>query len=146
MRVNTTGGWRHRGPQYPRPERLIHHQHAWWGRWHPRLLVQGWQSHRRARPVILCQLGPLPPTHYGAWGGSTEGSMAPSPASPGVATPSPRSANPSPPTRSTPSPLTTAGGGVAVLCKIGLQKVRPHVPRCLRNPVLVSTTFHPSLP
>jgi len=39
-----------------------------------------------------------------------DGSMAPSPASPGVATPSPRSANPSPPTRSTPSPLTTAGG------------------------------------
>jgi len=42
--------------------------------------------------------------------------MAPSPASTGAATPSPSLAPPSPPTRSTPSPLTTARGGVAVLC------------------------------
>ncbi len=38
------------------------------GRWHPRLLPQRRQSHRRARPILSCRLGLLPPTLYQRWG------------------------------------------------------------------------------
>jgi hypothetical protein len=34
------------------------------GRWHPRLLPQRQQCHCRARPVLSCRLGLLPPTLY----------------------------------------------------------------------------------
>jgi hypothetical protein len=40
------------------------------GRWHPRLLPQRRQSHRRARPILSRRLGLLPPTLYQRWGGA----------------------------------------------------------------------------
>ncbi len=55
----------HGGGEVPTRGRTI----ARMGRWHPHLLPQRQQRHRRARPVLSCRLGLLPPTLYHRWGG-----------------------------------------------------------------------------
>ena len=54
------------GGEVPTRSRTI----ARMGRWHPCLLPQRRQSHRRARPILSCRLGLLPPTLYQRWGGA----------------------------------------------------------------------------